>query len=171
MCAVCFLGASFGYGQTLRILNWEAFLSDDSSREWESRTGATIDQVYFDNDENRNTPNLSHVDPQWLTQCGEYSTPYQWGTMGLVYRKDILSTPPLSWSAPLNPAAHDLHLALSCSGDQYELNELSGGDVWGFVIPEEGTVTLARRQHYDYAMDSDNVATVQSHHQFPGQYP
>lgn len=243
LCATCSLVAANGYAQTLRILNWEAFLSEDTISQWEARTGATINQVYFDNDENRNslltsydqdtidlviidqvtapvfgrrgillpvsqftdTPNLQHVDRQWVTQCGEFSTPYLWGTMGLVYRKDMLPVAPTSWNTLLNPApevaghiglledyvdtlapallergasintddeslladvfrqmrdllpavltfdysitfvgdnpaADELHLALSYSGDQYELNELSGGDVWDFVIPEEGTV-------------------------------
>lgn len=243
MCAVCSAGTAYVYGQELRILNWEAFLSEDTISQWEARTGATISQVYFDNDENRNslltsydqdtidlviidqvtapvfgrrgillpvsqftdTPNLQHLDPRWINQCGEYSTPYLWGTMGLVYRKDMLPVAPTSWSALLNPApevaghiglledyvdtlapsllqrgasintddsalladvfaqmrgllpsiltfdypitfvgdnvaADELYLALSYSGDQFELNELSGGDVWDFVIPEEGTV-------------------------------
>ncbi|MDP1929887.1 MAG: spermidine/putrescine ABC transporter substrate-binding protein [Gammaproteobacteria bacterium] len=243
VCTTCSLGASYGNGQTLRILNWEAFLSEDTISQWEARTGASIEQIYFDNDENRNslltsydqttidlvvidqvsapvfgrrgvllpvsaysgTPNLSHIDPQWKAQCGEYGTPYLWGTMGLAYRKDILTLPPSSWSALLNPApeltghiglledyvdtlapsllkrgasvntadesllaevfeelrsllpavltfeypitfvgsypnADDLHLALAYSGDQYELNDMSGGDVWGYTIPEEGTV-------------------------------
>ena len=36
---------------------------------------------------------------------GKYSLPYQWGTMGLVYRKDKLPGFVPSWSAVLNPAS------------------------------------------------------------------
>ncbi len=234
---------STGYGQSLTILNWEAYLSDAVIEQWEATTGASIQQIYFDNDETRNslltsydqstidlvvidqvtapvfgrrgvllpvseyrdTPNLSHIAPMWQTQCGEYSTPYLWGTMGLVYRKDKLAQAPTSWNELLTPApslhghiglledytdtlapsllvrgadintsdetllaevfaemrgllpsvltfdypitflgespqADDLHLALAYSGDQLELNDLSGNDSWEYVIPSEGTV-------------------------------
>ncbi len=243
VCTAFFMGTSHGNPPALRILNWEAFLSERTISQWEARTGATVNQIYFDNEENRNsvlisydqvaidlvvidqitapmfgrrgillptaeyrdTPNLRHIDPLWNAQCGEYSTPYMWGTMGLLYRKDMLALPPHSWSDLLSPAseltghiglleddvdslappllqrgasittadktllaqafedlrsllpavltfeypitfvgdnpnANELHLALGYSGDQYELNELSGADVWDYVIPEEGTL-------------------------------
>lgn len=232
-----------GYGQTLTILNWDAYLSEAAIAQWEASTGASIRQIYFDNDETRNslltsydqraidlviidqvtapvfgrrgillplseyqdTPNLRHIDPMWQAQCGEFSTPYLWGTMGLVYRKDTLAKAPDSWRDLLTPSialsghiglledyidtlapsllvrgadinssdeallaevfaemrnllpsvltfdypitfvgespeADNLHLALAYSGDQLELNELSGGDLWQYVIPNEGTV-------------------------------
>ncbi len=234
---------SLGYGQTLTILNWEAYLSEDAIAQWEASTGASIRQIYFDNDETRNslltsydqnaidlvvidqvtapvfgrrgilkpvsdytgTPNLRHIDPMWKAQCGEFSTPYLWGTMGLVYRTDKLASAPTSWRDLLTPSvtlsghiglledyidtlapsllvrgadinsddqtllaevfaeirgllpsvltfdypitfvgesadADNLHLALAYSGDQLELNELSGGANWEYVIPSEGTV-------------------------------
>ncbi len=234
---------SIGYGQTLTILNWEAYLSEAAIEQWEASTGASIRQIYFDNDETRNSlltsydqraidlviidqvtapvfgrrgillplseytdaPNLRHIDPMWQAQCGEFSTPYLWGTMGLVYRKDKLAEAPSSWRDLLTPSAtlgghiglledyidtlapsllvrgadintpdgavlaevfaemrgllpsvltfdypitfvgesaeaDELHLALAYSGDQLELNELSGGDYWHYVIPDEGTV-------------------------------
>ncbi|MDO8273386.1 MAG: spermidine/putrescine ABC transporter substrate-binding protein [Gammaproteobacteria bacterium] len=238
-----FMMCPIGYGQTLTILNWDAYLSEEAIAQWEVSTGASIRQIYFDNDETRNslltsydqrsidlviidqvtapvfgrrgillplakyqdTPNLRHIDPMWQAQCGEYSTPYLWGTMGLVYRTDKLAKAPASWRDLLtpsitlsghiglledyidtlapsllvrgadinssdeallaevfaemrsllpsvltfdypitfvgeNPEADNLHLALAYSGDQLELNELSGGDLWQYVIPSEGTV-------------------------------
>lgn len=234
---------SIGYGQTLTILNWEAYLSESAIAQWEASTGASIRQIYFDNDETRNSlltsydqsaidlviidqvtapvfgrrgilkpvadyqdaPNLRHIDPMWQAQCGEFSTPYLWGTMGLVYRTDKLAKAPSSWRDLLTPSitlsghiglledyidtlapsllvrgadinsadktvlaevfaemrgllpsvltfdypitfvgenadADNLHLALAYSGDQLELNELSGGEYWQYVIPNEGTV-------------------------------
>lgn len=238
-----FMTCSIGYGQTLTILNWEAYLSEPVIAQWEASTGTSIRQIYFDNDETRNslltaydqraidlviidqvtapvfgrrgillplseyrdTPNLRHIDPMWQAQCGEFSTPYLWGTMGLVYRTDKLTKAPSSWRDLLTPSvalsghiglledyidtlapslllrgadinsddktvlaevfaemrgllpsvltfdypitfvgesteADNLHLALAYSGDQLELNDLSGGDNWEYVIPTEGTV-------------------------------
>lgn len=50
------------------------------------------------------TPNLRHLDARWIHSCGDYGTPYFWGTMGLVYRSDILTEKPASWQALLQPA-------------------------------------------------------------------
>lgn len=137
-----FMMCSIGHGQTLTILNWDAYLSEDAIAQWEASTGASIRQIYFDSDETRNslltsydqsaidlviidqvtapvfgrrgillplseyrdTPNLRHIDPLWQAQCGEFGTPYLWGTMGLVYRKDKLAKAPDSWRDLLTPA-------------------------------------------------------------------
>ncbi len=238
-----FMTCPLGHSQTLTILNWDAYLSEAAIAQWEASSGASIRQIYFDNDETRNslltaydqraidlviidqvtapvfgrrgillplskyqnTPNLRHIDPMWQDQCGEFSTPYLWGTMGLVYRTDKLAKAPASWRDLLTPSADlsghiglledyidtlapsllvrgadinsndeallaevffemrglvpsvltfdypitfvgespeagNLHLALAYSGDQLELNDLSGDDLWQYVIPSEGTV-------------------------------
>jgi len=137
-CALFALGTN---ANTLTILTWEAYFSEEVIAQWEARTGAQIKQLHFDSDEVRNTilfnsdvnqidlvtidpitaeifskqdtflhvsqhpalPNLQHANPQWAQQCGPYTSPYFWGTLGLVYRKDKLTTPPNSWRDLLYP--------------------------------------------------------------------
>ena len=43
------------HAQTLNLLTWEAYFSDAVIRQWEEETGASINQVFFDKDEVRNT--------------------------------------------------------------------------------------------------------------------
>lgn len=43
------------YTETLTILNWEEYLSDEAIKAWEEKTGHTIKQIYFDNDEARDS--------------------------------------------------------------------------------------------------------------------
>ncbi len=132
---------SNSHAQTLNILTWEFYFSEALISAWEERTGATVNQIVFDNDEVRNTmlgtvrpgtidlvtidkvsaplfgdrgilvpvaaysgtDNLRHLEPRWVQSCGEFATPYLWGTMGLVYRRDILTEAPDSWRALLQP--------------------------------------------------------------------
>jgi spermidine/putrescine transport system substrate-binding protein len=49
-------------------------------------------------------PRLS-VFSSGIDRCGDYAMPYFWGTLGLVYRKDKLSTPPDSWNVLFDPPA------------------------------------------------------------------
>ncbi|HEX4953654.1 MAG TPA: spermidine/putrescine ABC transporter substrate-binding protein [Thermoanaerobaculia bacterium] len=44
------------------------------------------------------------VDPPY-DRGSRYSLPYQWGTVGVIYRKDKLGEAPLSWSLLFDPAA------------------------------------------------------------------
>jgi spermidine/putrescine transport system substrate-binding protein len=52
-------------------------------------------------------PNAKNVDAKFVTPAydpqGKYSLPYQWGTMGIVFRKDKLPGFTPSWSALLDP--------------------------------------------------------------------
>ncbi len=44
--------------------------------------------------------NLRHIDPQWaklFPETASYAVPYFWGTLGIVYRSDLVSTPITSW--------------------------------------------------------------------------
>jgi len=54
-------------------------------------------------------PNAGNVAPRFRDPAydpgSRYSLPYQWGTMGLVYRKDKLPDFRASWAAVLEPAA------------------------------------------------------------------
>lgn len=141
----------------------------------------------------------------WPSACGSYGRQYLWGSFGLVYRKDKLTNPPMSWKSLLvpsaelrghvgmlgqadelmipalsalgypvnateedqlkeafellksqsphvstydyiytyvsaNPEQQDVWAAPAYSGDQYGLNELQGGDLWHYIIPDEGAI-------------------------------
>ncbi len=52
-------------------------------------------------------PNLKHIDPRWRSQFEEskaFGVPYFWGTVGIVYRKDLVPFPVSSWMDLLQPA-------------------------------------------------------------------
>lgn len=171
------------------------------------------------------TANLAHANNDWAQKCAPYTTPYLWGTLGLVYRKDKLATPPNSWQNLLapspalaghigflenfgdtlspslfarnepassndrellrevftelqallpsiltfdyaisfiqnDPLADELHLALAYTGDEKEMNTISGNDNWEYVIPNEGSIKwgeclgiLNNSAHAELAMD------------------
>lgn len=137
------LVSSASHAQTLNLLTWEAYFSDAIIHQWEEKTGAKLNQVFFDKDEVRNTillsseatgidivvldpttfavlgkrqfflpvsryavqDNLQYVDPDWVARCGEASVPYMWGSMGLVYRRDKIDSPPRSWNDLIHPPA------------------------------------------------------------------
>ncbi len=51
-------------------------------------------------------PNYQHIDKHWLTAfpgAQGYAAPYFWGTMGIAYRSDLVTTPPTSWMDILKP--------------------------------------------------------------------
>lgn len=132
---------NIAHAETLTIFNWEEYLSDDVIKQWEQKSGHTIKQIYYDNDEDRDTvlidysgtnidlviademgakffgkqgkfvnlnqfkaPNITNVDPEWQGLCGQFSIPYLWGTLGVVYRTDKLNSPPTSWQEILKPS-------------------------------------------------------------------
>lgn len=65
-------------------------------------------------------PNQSHIPELWRNQCGEYAVPYFWGTIGLIYRKDMFPEPPTSWKEILAPKPiHQGHLVMQ--GDYIDL--------------------------------------------------
>lgn len=47
---------------TLTMLNWEEYLSEDVVKKWELQSGHKLNQVYFDNDEDRDSIILNHKD-------------------------------------------------------------------------------------------------------------
>jgi len=50
--------------------------------------------------DNQKIPNLKHIDTRWRdssSTLNPYSVPYLWGTVGIAYRKDKISTPISSW--------------------------------------------------------------------------
>lgn len=42
-------------------------------------------------------PNRKHNDSIWNQSCGDYAVPYFWGTVGIAYRKDLITAPPKTW--------------------------------------------------------------------------
>lgn len=51
-------------------------------------------------------PNLRHVDPAWgrlAPELMKHAVPFSWGTMGIVYRKDLLKTEVRGWKDLLVP--------------------------------------------------------------------
>lgn len=56
-------------------------------------------------------PNLKHVKNKWLNafnSASEYSVPYFWGTLGIAYREDLVTTPITSWKQLFEPE-EELH--------------------------------------------------------------
>ncbi|WP_114786932.1 polyamine ABC transporter substrate-binding protein [Vibrio tetraodonis] len=47
--------------------------------------------------------NRHHNGNKWLQACGDYAVPYFWGTVGIAYRKDLVPTPPSTWSEFTSP--------------------------------------------------------------------
>ena len=51
-----------------------------------------------------NVPALKDYAESWTKRCGGYGVPYLWGTMGILYRSDKITTPPTSWADLMKPA-------------------------------------------------------------------
>ena len=51
-----------------------------------------------------NVPSLADYEESWSKRCGGYGVPYLWGTMGILYRSDRITTPPSSWADMMKPA-------------------------------------------------------------------
>jgi spermidine/putrescine transport system substrate-binding protein len=52
-------------------------------------------------------PNLRHIDPKWAEYykgLSEYGAAYSWGTLGIVYRRDLVKPAPASWLDLLRPS-------------------------------------------------------------------
>ncbi|MBW9063947.1 spermidine/putrescine ABC transporter substrate-binding protein [Rhizobium herbae] len=52
----------------------------------------------------KNVPSLKDYKPEWTSRCAGYAIPYLWGTMGIAYRSDKISTAPTSWNDLMSPA-------------------------------------------------------------------
>lgn len=50
------------YADTLTLLNWEEYLSEKTISAWEAQSGHKINQLYFDNDQDRDSILLNHKD-------------------------------------------------------------------------------------------------------------
>ncbi|EAR62282.1 polyamine ABC transporter substrate-binding protein [Neptuniibacter caesariensis] len=127
--------------ETVRVLNWEAYLSENVQKKWEKESSSNLEVIYFDNDQQRdsilleskhhnidiaivdeviaerfgkegrllklteqNVPNINNNEPFWRERCSNYAIPYLWGTLGIIYRSDIIKQPPQSWREILEPS-------------------------------------------------------------------
>lgn len=53
-----------------------------------------------------NIPNLQYIAPKWSAYYpgnSKYGVPYAWGTLGIVYRRDVVKPKPTSWMDLLRP--------------------------------------------------------------------
>lgn len=124
----------------LRVLIWEAYLSEAVKDAFTAETGITIHEINYDSadrrDEILHDPS-NHIDMALLSEgsipgytaqgylapfddalkqrlaayperfrslCGPHALPYEWGTVGIVYRADRISAPPARWGDLLDPA-------------------------------------------------------------------
>ncbi|MDX1697058.1 MAG: spermidine/putrescine ABC transporter substrate-binding protein [Thiohalobacterales bacterium] len=117
-------------------------------------------------------PNLRHVDAYWLDAFDGvrgHAVPYFWGTLGIGFRADLVSTPPSSWMDLFKPAAEvqgkiamvdsqrdAMGMALKALG--YSANSTDSRQ-----IGEAMQLLLAQRPHvktYAYLALNENSALV-----------
>ena len=63
---------------------------------------------WLDSISEQDVPNLRHVDTHWRTaypQGDTHGVPYVWGTVGIAYRRDLVSVPITSWADLFKPTA------------------------------------------------------------------
>ena len=68
-------------------------------------------------------PNLKHIDPRWRTKfesAEDFGVPYFWGTIGIVYRQDLVPFAVSSWMDLLHPV-EELHGKISMIGDSADM--------------------------------------------------
>ena len=62
-----------------------------------------------------------NIEPKWLETCGDHAVPYLWGTLGIAYRTDKVTSPVDSW-ADLFSSRQDLKGHIAMLGDYYGLS-------------------------------------------------
>jgi len=68
-------------------------------------------------------PNLKHIDPRWRTEfekAEDFGVPYFWGTIGIVYRQDLVPFAVSSWKDLLQPV-EQLQGKISMIGDSADM--------------------------------------------------
>ena len=73
--------------------------------------------------EEASIPNLKHIDPRWravFEKTKDFGVPYFWGTVGIVYRKDLVPFTVSSWMDLLQPV-EALHGKVSMISDSRDL--------------------------------------------------
>jgi len=65
-----------------------------------------VSQGWLESKRNLDIPNDRHIKPRWANAFPKTEThaiPYFWGTLGIAYRKDLVSEPITSWNDLFNP--------------------------------------------------------------------
>ncbi|WP_171759329.1 PotD/PotF family extracellular solute-binding protein [Vibrio sp. RE86] len=109
----------------------EAHFDDDVERDRiiNGRSGKNLDIVVLDEIashnflksgkvldlSNFNILGREHISPIMQQQCGKAGIPYFWGTLGMVYRKDLYLTPPTSWNEIVKPKPENAQHVLMMS--------------------------------------------------------
>lgn len=71
----------------------------------------------------REVPNLRHLDPRWLARDEQgrvLAVPYFWGTVGIAYRRDLLEQPISTWRQFFEPA-EDLRGYIALIDDAWDV--------------------------------------------------
>ncbi|NOH81234.1 spermidine/putrescine ABC transporter substrate-binding protein [Vibrio sp. RE86] len=76
-------------------LPFDVVVLDNVSAKIYGRLGAFENLTHLDN--------RSHNDAKWNQACGDYAIPYFWGSVGVAYRKDIVHSPPETWTDFIHP--------------------------------------------------------------------
>lgn len=138
LCASALVAAP-ATAETLNFFNWEAYIAPALVERWEAETGVKINQIFYDNGDERDEilsnpendidvvvvgelearrfgkkgvtaplpasePAVTEIGGRWQRSCGDSAVPYIWGTLGIVYRADRITTPPQSWFDLLRPS-------------------------------------------------------------------
>lgn len=95
-----------------------------------------------------NSPNLKHLDPHWqnlFPKIKQHAVPYLWGTLGIVYRKDLIKQQPNSWMQLFNPES-------ALKGRIMMIND--GADTFGAALKALGhTLNSTNPNHIDAAYE------------------
>ena len=65
-----------------------------------------VAQGWIDPVTSEEVPNIRHINPRWASafpRTETHAVPYFWGTLGIAYRKDLVSEPINTWNDLLNP--------------------------------------------------------------------
>lgn len=121
-----------------------------------STVGVMIEEGLLEELDHTNIPNLAHLDPMFETAAYDfghiYSAPYQWGTVGVGYRKSAFPTAPETWDdvfayegpmAWLDYARPLIGIALLINGDDPTSGDPEAiAQARNFLIDHSSQVTL-----------------------------
>lgn len=117
-------------------------------------------------------PNLKHIDPrfrQGYAGAERYVVPFAYGTTGIAYRTDLVTTPITSWKQFFTPTA-ELAGRISMTGDSRDLISMalkslgySANSVEPDQLQQVERLLLAQKPHvrsYDYLSVDEDSAIV-----------
>jgi len=93
-------------------------------------------------------PNKKHIHTRWahaFPYANEYAIPFFWGTLGIAYRKDLVTTPITSWQQLLKPKT-DLQGKITLVKDARDLMAMALKSQ-GYSVNTENTDELKLAKH------------------------